>query len=401
MITAFGDVADAVEAMQHGAFDFLQKGRADLPEIKARLDGALEHSRLFMEVSQLEREIQLIAPRRIVGRSEKIRAVMRMIEMAARHSDVTVLVRGETGTGKELAARALHASGPRKSKPFVPVMLNAIPQEIVEAELFGHEPGAFTGARERRIGYLERAHGGVLLLDEVGEIGPAVQVKLLRFLEEREFQRLGGARSIRIDVQVVATTNSDLEAQVKAGHFRQDLYYRLKGYEVELPPLRERAEDIPLLIEHFLALSRQHGKRVHAISPEAVEVLRRHDWPGNIRQLRNTLDAALFRAELAAHARVEPDDLPSDVYPAARARRPAAPVEEPLFERFDLEEALARAEFWYVERALDAAGGKKAEAGRLLGFKHRFALHRRVRSILEKYPHLRNEFAHIGLKFDQ
>lgn len=398
MITAFGDIETAVQCMKLGAVDFLQKPQADIREIKARLARAIEHGKLSRRYTQLEQELQLIEPRRIVGHSQKIQELKRMIEAVARDGRVTVLIRGETGTGKELVAHAIHANGWRHTEPFMPVMLNAIPHSMIEPELFGYEAGAFTDARERRIGYLERAHGGVLFLDEIGEVDMNVQVKLLRFLEEREFQRLGSRQSIKVDVQIVAATNAGLAERVAEGRFREDLYFRLKVHEVVLPPLRERVEDIPLLVEHFLLLFHQRGKRLFEIAPEALAQLERFAWPGNVRQLKNTVESAIFMAELHEHARIEADDLPADVCDGSghEAERTPPGVGNG---HLDVQEALARTELSYVEKALKATYGKKIDAGRLLGYHDRFALRRRVKRILEQYPQLQSEFPAVKESF--
>lgn len=400
MITGYPDVEVAVEAMRLGAVDFLQKSTLKINEIKARLARALEHRRLARRVAQLEQELSLVEPRQIIGNSPIIREIKRVIEAVARDGDVTILIRGETGTGKELIARAIHANGRRRGEPFVPVMLNALPQATLEAELFGHEAGAFTDARVRRAGYLEKAHGGILLLDEIGEVDAHVQLKLLRFLEEREFQRLGSTKSIKVDVQVIAATNANMEEQVREGRFREDLYFRLKVHEILLPPLRTRAEDIPLLVEHLLQVFHHRGKRIQKISPQALEALQVGAWPGNIRQLKNTLESAIFQAELHAHRQIEIDDLPADVH-VEEARLASSQMTTIIGVDFSIQEALARDELTYVVQALDAAHGKKTEAWRLLGFNDRFTFSRRVRRILAQYPQLGEEFPRLRDRFER
>ncbi len=397
MVTAYGDVETAVECMKLGAVDFVQK-QAGLAEIKTRIAQALRASELDRRLKEAEQHLQRIEPRQIVGNSPKMQEIRRFIEAVARDGNVTVLIRGETGTGKELVARAIHASGRRQSGPFVPVMLNAIPYSMMEAELFGYEAGAFTDAKEPHTGYLERAHRGVLFLDEIGEVDPNIQVKLLRFLEEREFQRLGSTNSIRVDVQVIAATNADLEERVRNGLFREDLYFRLKVHEIVLPPLRERKEDIPLLVEHFLHLFRQQGKRVARISPQAVEVLEQFHWPGNVRQLRNALESALFWAEVRGHSQIEVEDLPADVRQPPNGG-PQQKPQEIAVNGDTVYEVLARTELALIEQALQSAQGKKTEAWKLLGYHDRFALYRRVKRILQQYPHLRQEFPTISEKF--
>jgi DNA-binding NtrC family response regulator len=349
-------------------------------------------------VSQLEEELQLIEPREIVGESDSIREMNRMIEAVAEHGHVTVLLTGETGTGKELVARRIHNRGWRRSGPFVPVMLNALPQAMIEAELFGYEAGAFTDARERHIGYLERAHGGVLFLDEVAEIDAHIQVKLLRVFEEREFQRLGSTVPVKVDVQIVTATNVGLEDLVRAGKFREDLYFRLNVHEIVVPALRDRAGDIPLLVDHFLKLFRRQGKNVSSISAESLKALQSYNWRGNVRQLKNVLESAALRAQMSGRQQGTASDLPAEM----RSDKPLAsstPVTDAQANGFTIHEALARAELSHIEQALDASHGQKAEAGRLLGYTDRFTMQRRVRRILKNYPHLGNEFSRLKVIF--
>jgi DNA-binding NtrC family response regulator len=317
----------------------------------------------------------------------------RLIQAVAQDGTVSVLIRGETGTGKELIARAVHANGRRSGGPFVPVPLNALPLPTLTAELFGYERGAFTDARNRHIGYLERAHGGVLFLDEIGDVEPDMQLKLLRFLEEREFHRLGGTSAVCLDVQVVAATNANLEARVAQGGFREDLYFRLKVHEILVPPLRERVDDIPLLVDHFLRLFGQQGKKIKPLAPTALEALKRFGWPGNVRQLKNSIESALFTTDLRGHREIAVEDLPADVRqlqaaPGPRARRPGQPG-------FHIQEALARAELAFVTDALEVAQGQKARAWRLLGYHDRFAPLRRVQRIFARFPHLEQEFPRL------
>jgi DNA-binding NtrC family response regulator len=391
MHTAHGDVDAAVECVRLGAVDFIEKPRADISEITVRLARALEQARLRRRVTNLEQELNLIEPRQIVGASKQIVEVKQAIEAVASDGHVTVLIEGESGTGKELVARALHASGWRQSGPFVPVVLASLPPALIEGELFGYESGAFTDARRRHIGYLERAKDGLLFLDEIGELELPLQVKLLRFLEEREFERLGGTTAIKVDVQVVAATNSDLRAEVKAGKFREDLYFRLKGFEIKIPPLRERPEDIPLLVDHFLNLFHQQGRKVLRCSPQAMDRLLQSQWPGNIRQLRTTMESALFRAFYRKHMEVEVEDLPPELTESETTPQEALPSTDEV----SLDEALAKTELAYIERALQQVQGKKTEAWKLLGLNDRFALLRRVKKIADRYPHLMNGFSFV------
>lgn len=390
MVTAYGDINVAVEAMKLGAADFLEKP-LDLQELRARLTHALQESQIKRRAAQMEEHLRRIEPGQIIGDSPAMKEVKRQIEAAAQDGRVTVLITGETGTGKELVARAIHASGARRHYPFVAVALSALPLQMIEAELFGYEAGAFTDARDRHIGYIESAHGGVLFLDEISETDLGVQAKLLRFLEERTFQRLGNTQPIQVDVQLLAATNADLAQRVREGRFREDLYYRLKVYEIHLPPLRERKEDIPLLMEYFLRLQRMQGRRVERTSSDAMRLLMDYDWPGNVRQLKNFLEAAALRAQLEGRNLIETRDLPRELLEVSPVHSPQG--------GFSVHESVARAELQCVEEALQKVGGKKTEAWKLLGYSNRFTFTRRVRLLLERFPHLRQEFPTVAKRF--
>jgi len=386
MITGYGDVTTAVECMREGAVDFVEKV-ADLREVRVRVERALEHARLVQRVVELEQTI--IEPRELIGESQQMREVKELAAAAARDGNVTVLIEGETGTGKELVARAIHASGPRRRKPFVGVAITALPTTTVESELFGHEKGAFTGAQQARAGYFERAHGSVLFLDEIDELESNVQVKLLRFLEERVITRLGGSKEIPVDVQVVAASNDDLRRLVQEGRFRDDLYHRLRVLEIRLPPLRDRRGDIPLLVNHYFQKLGGPARGLTGVEPATMDLLCRYRWPGNVRELRNVLESAIIRAGLRKHRRVEAGDLPVEL------REAPAPETKPTAEDAALGEALARTELAEVERALEKTGWKKTQAWKLLGLNDRYALRRRVLRLLEDYPSLSEQFPRI------
>jgi DNA-binding NtrC family response regulator len=318
-----------------------------------------------------------------------------MIQAAARNGDVTVLIRGETGTGKELVARAIHASGWRSSGPFTAVALTALPASMIEAELFGHEAGAFTDARTRHPGYLEQAERGLLFLDEIGETPPSVQSKLLRFLEEREVQRLGGTRPIKVDTQVVAATNANLETLVARGEFREDLYFRLRVCEIVVPSLSQRRADIPDIVAHLLERLRLRGRRVHSIKPAALDVLTTAPWPGNVRQLKNAVESAAFSAELKGCGAIEPEDIPVDrSLPRNDPSHP--PMQAGLGPGFDIGREVARTELGFIAEAVRVGRGRKSEAWRLLNYNDRFALHRRLRSLFRRYPDLRDAFSSLA-----
>ncbi len=293
IMTAYGTVDYAVQALKQGAYDFVKKP-FDPDDLARLVEKALEHRGLVAENIQLKRSLDQVSQfDDIVGDSPEMRDLLEMVRNVA-ETDSTVLIVGESGTGKELIARAVHAASPRRYMPIVPVSCGALPDTLVESELFGHEKGAFTGAQYRRKGKLELADGGTLFLDEIGEISPKTQVDLLRVLEERAFTRLGGHEVIHVDFRLITATHRDLEQRVAEGKFRQDLFYRLNVVTLRCPPLRERTGDIPLLAEHFMKkLSRQMSRRFELIEPEAMELLQRHPWPGNVRELENAIERAM------------------------------------------------------------------------------------------------------------
>jgi DNA-binding NtrC family response regulator len=310
MMTAYATVSDAVEAMKQGAYDYIQKpfDPDDAARVVAR---AVERRRLQRQAETLRREVEgVYSFHNLIGKSAAMQEVYRELEQASQ-LDITVLLGGETGTGKELAARAIHYNSARKERRFVPVNCGALPSELVESELFGHAKGAFTGAVGAKAGLFEEAEGGTIFLDEIGELPALVQVKLLRALQDKEVRRVGENRGATVDVRVVAATNRDLKAEVAAGRFREDLYYRLHVFPITLPPLRDRREDIALLAQHFLekhanALRRQ----IDGIAPDALRALTGYPWPGNVRELENAIERAVA---VATGKRIQPRDLPPDV----------------------------------------------------------------------------------------
>src|SRR5690606_24462585 len=315
LMTAYGTVEAAVEAMKEGADDFLTKP-LKRHQLVRTVKKALEKYRLLEENRLLREKVaQLSKVGGLVGSSPAFRAVMDTIRQAA-PSNATILLLGESGTGKELVARAIHELSPRHAAPFVPIDCASIPESLLESELFGHEAGAFTGATRRKEGRFERADGGTLFLDEVGEMSPAVQVKLLRAIQEGEFVRVGGTQPVKVDVRIVAATNRDLQQEVREGRFREDLYYRLHVVQVKLPPLRERHGDVPLLAAHFLRRFAEENRReIEGFSPEAMRALEAYSWPGNVRELENAIERAVV---LARGSRIELEDLPETVREAVR-----------------------------------------------------------------------------------
>jgi two-component system, NtrC family, response regulator HydG len=368
VVSAHGTIPVAVEAMREGAIDFIEKPFP--PEVlRARVEKAVEIARERRGARTARARAEALAedlgrahdPHGLVGGSEPMRRVHEQIRKVA-PTDATVLVLGESGTGKELVARAVHEGSPRREKPFVSISCAAIPEGLLESELFGHEKGSFTGAIRRKLGRFELAHEGTLFLDEVGEIPPSVQVKLLRVLQERKFERVGGEETVEVDVRVVSATNRDLAGMVKAGRFREDLYYRLDVVPIALPPLRERPGDVEELAHTFLArIAPRLGRAVKGFAPEALALLRGHRWPGNVRELENVVEQALVFSEGEV---VRPEDLPEGLRHAPPP--PALPV--PQGDR-SLTEILEELEKQLILGAYEKARGVKAETARLLRIK--------------------------------
>jgi two-component system response regulator PilR (NtrC family) len=360
MITAVGSTETAVEAMKLGAYDYISKP-FKLDEINLIVRNALERKRLRDENRYLRRQLETQHRfDNIVGKSQAMMAVFDTIRKIA-DSPSTVMITGESGTGKELVARAVHFNGPRRNKPFVSVNCGAIPEALMESELFGHVKGAFTGAIANKVGLFSAADGGTLFLDEITEIPPLLQVKLLRAIQEREVRRVGDTRDIKVDVRLIAASNRELEEAVREGVLREDLFYRLNVIPIHLPPLRERREDVPLLVAHFLQkFSQQLGKQVRGVTPEALAVLERHHWPGNIRELENALERAIV---LGSGEALGVEALPESV----RRERPVRGLEVELNdEGLDLEATLDALERRYLQRALDRTNGVQTKAAELL-----------------------------------
>ncbi len=360
LMTAYGTVETAVSAMKEGAYDFITKPVKRHAIVKS-VRQALERGNLVAENRALRAQLANLGQGGLVGGAPSFRAAVDALRQAAPTS-ATVLLTGESGTGKELAARLLHDLSPRASAPFVPVHCAAIPESILESELFGYEKGAFTGATGRKEGRFERAHGGTLFLDEVGEMSPAVQVKLLRVLQDGVVERLGGTQPVQVDVRLVAATNKDLGAEVKAGRFREDLYYRLDVVAVRLPPLRDRREDVPLLASAFLKrLAEKHQKPLSGLAPAALAALERYDWPGNVRELEHALERAVV---LSRGAAVELGDLPE----ALRGASPASPAAgAPGIIAIPLGTPMEEVERLVIRETLRHTRGDKGLAAQILG----------------------------------
>ncbi len=371
MMTAYATVTDAVEAMKQGAYDYLQKP-FDPDDASLVVARALERKRLKEQAASLRREVEgVYAFHNLVGKSTKMREVYTLLEQASQ-LDITVLLNGETGTGKELAARAVHYHSARKERRFVPVNCGALPGELVESELFGHAKGSFTGATGMKRGLFEEAEGGTIFLDEIGELPLPVQVKLNRVLQEKELRRVGDTVGIKTNVRVIAATHRDLKAEVAAGRFREDLYYRLNVFPVVLPALRDRREDIPLLASHFLE---KHalvlGRQINAIEPDAVRALTGYPWPGNVRELENAVERAVA---VSRGEKIQLRDLPPDVKGTQEGAIPAEQLAKmPYREAVDL--ARDRVTRDYLVALLRDMDGNVTQAAKRAGMA-RESLHR-------------------------
>jgi two-component system response regulator PilR (NtrC family) len=366
MITAFASTESAVEAMRLGACDYLSKP-FDVDLLKMKVREKIENRQLRQENVLLKRTLGLSHQfANIIGRSETMLDVFKMIETVAR-TNSTILLTGESGTGKGLVAQAIHFHSLRRDKPMVSLNCGAMPEALLESELFGHMRGAFTSADTNKKGLLEVAEKGTVFLDEIGEMSAVMQVKLLRVLQERKFRRVGGVDEVQADIRVIAATNQDLARAVAEGRFREDLFYRINVIPIALPPLRERREDIPLLAEHFLAkYSEQMGKNITGIAHSALELLLAHDWPGNIRELENVIERAVA---LELTPTVLPETLSASVS-ASPARSGGASKALPA-RGFDLEEHVKEIERGYIAQALQRAGGVQVKAADLLGMSFR------------------------------
>ncbi len=376
LLTAYSSVETAVEAMKRGAYHYANKP-FNLDELVLLVRRALETTELRREIRALRAtQAQPYGLERIVGESEAIANVRALLRKIASSPASTVLLTGESGTGKDLAAKVLHYTSQRAGKPFMNVTCSALPETLLESELFGHERGAFTGADRQRRGLFETADGGTVFLDEIGEIVPALQAKLLRFLEEKTFKRVGGVADIRVDVRVIAATNRKLEEEVREGRFREDLYYRLNVLTITLPPLRERARDIPLLLKYYVdSFNTEFKKRVQGIAAEALERLQAYAWPGNIRELRNAVERAMILGEGKL--------LTSADFPMLAGARPrlTETVELPAhgINLDELERSL-------VVQALDRCGWNQTRAAALLGLNRDQIRYRIEKFKLERVP---------------
>ncbi|HRK61524.1 MAG TPA: sigma-54 dependent transcriptional regulator [Candidatus Omnitrophota bacterium] len=366
LMTAYGSVEDAVKAIKKGAFYYLQKP-VNLDELELLIKKAFSSKLLEEENRELKRELfaQKFDDGEMVAESSKMKELLKVVDKIA-HSQSTVLIEGESGTGKELIAHRIHRLSQRSQNPFIPVHCAALTDTLLTSELFGHEKGAFTGALDRKQGRFERAHQGTLFLDEMGEISKDTQVKLLRVLQEGEFERVGGAKTIKVDVRVVAATNRHLLEEVKAGRFREDLYYRINVIYIKVPPLRERKEDIPPLVHNFIRqFSKANGKKLTGIDKKAMDLLVAYDWPGNIRELKNIIERMIvLSSESVLQSDLVPDDIRS-FYPKAAVLDNSAPA------------SLSEVEKDLILRTLKVHHGNKSSAAQALGISRR-TLYRKI-----------------------
>lgn len=373
MITAYGNVKQAVEALKAGAFDYVVKP-FDVDELKIIVAKALEKKRLQEENILLRKELKEKSSfETVIGKSKKIKQIYSMIEKIA-GTDSTILVTGESGTGKELAARAIHSLSPREENRFVSINCGALPENLLESELFGHVEGAFTGAVADKVGLFEVAQRGTLFLDEVGEMAPWTQVKLLRTLQDKKIRRVGGTEEAAIDVRIIAATNQDLKKKISEGKFREDLFYRLNVISFEMPPLRERKEDVPLFVNHFLKkYSMEIGKSMKRIAPDVMKLFESYPWPGNIRELENVIERTVA---IEDRETITLDSLPDELL-TARTREET----DLLFQKnFCLTSFLDEAAQSYIKQARLLSGGNLKKTASLLGISYR-----NLRYLIDKY----------------
>ncbi len=375
LMTAYGSEEIAVEAMKRGADDYIAKGRLQIDELEMRIGRSLRRQKLETENSQLRQQLDTrFGLENIIGKTPEMIEILDIVRQVA-PTRSTVLIQGESGTGKEVIAKAIHQLSPRAKAQLVTVNCAALPAALLESELFGHEKGAFTGAHERRVGRVEQAQGGTLFLDEIGEIDATIQVKLLRFLGERTFERVGSNKTLSADVRLVAATNKRLEEMVKAGTFREDLYYRLRVVEIYMPSLRERAADVPLLASAFLKeFAKENGKKIGDFTVEALEAMMRYGWPGNVRELRTSIEHAVVFAKAD---RVTLRDLPVSVRAPAAPSSSVSVAASGAAPSAGTELSVKEAERQLIIRALQESGGNRTVAAHKLGMSRR-TLHRKL-----------------------
>ena len=379
VITGYGSIESAVEAMKVGAYDYVTKP-FKIDEIKIVIKRAIKQQRLEIENLSLRKHLRKKYKfENIIGDSDAIQEVFQLIEKVS-DTDSTILIRGESGTGKELIAKAIHFNGYRKEKPLIPVNCGAIPEELLESELFGHVKGAFTGATSARVGRFELAHNGTIFLDEIGDMSPSLQVKVLRVLQEQEFERVGGTNTIKVNVRIIAATNQDLENAVIEKRFREDLYYRLNVIPINVPPLRKRKSDIPLLIHHFIErFNKEKKKNVEQLTQDVIEALLQYDWPGNIRELENTIERLVI---LKGKGKISIRDLPEKLLRGAQIKS---------FPRLDIPEdgicfktVVTEFEKELIIQALNKSDWVKNKAAKMLNLKRTTLVEKMKKTHIQK-----------------
>jgi DNA-binding NtrC family response regulator len=381
MLTAYGAVPSAVEAMKLGAYDYIDKP-SDASKLKLVIKRALRELAMQREIERLREKASGYSGGWIIGEHEEMQRIARLVDKVAK-GKATVLLQGESGTGKEVVARAIHAQSPRSEKPFTPINCAAIPEDLLESELFGFEEGAFTGAKRRKKGLLEVADGGTLFLDEIGEMPPKMQAKILRVVETQTLRRIGGTKDVEVDVRFIAASNRDLKAAIEEGAFREDLYYRLGVVVIDLPPLRERMEDLKLFVAAFIdEFNRVMGRSIVGVSGEALRMMRRYSWPGNIRELRNVIERAMVLCE---QEEIQPAHLPAELGRSGLLPDLDSPDGLRSFESLppdglDLTDVVVSLERRFIEEALERTGGNQTEAAKLLSISRD-----QLRYRLEKY----------------
>lgn len=400
VMTSFGDVVTAVEAMKLGADEFVEKLKVQPVDLVNILKEVIQKSRSQLQIAARAAEQQMLETSKLVGNASALQPVVKSISLAANDGYCSVLITGQTGTGKEVIARSIHEQGWRKDGPFVGFSISGLNETLVESELFGYEQGAFTGANKPHTGYIEKANGGVLFLDEIGDLSPNVQLKLLRFLEDRIVYRVGSTKGRPVDVQLVFATNVDLKEGIASGNFREDFFYRIKTVEIKSPALCDREGDIPLLADHFLHQLRMQGRtKLAGFSPKAISALETYAYPGNVRELKAVIEWSVLVAQQSNHWIVEYEDIPIEVR-ESKMSKPLEPFNITLGDDLNVDRACAIAELACVDRALDLSKGNKSETEVMLGYSGRHTMRRRIQKIKEAHADLWISFPHVVQAYD-
>jgi DNA-binding NtrC family response regulator len=403
VMTSFASIGLSVRAMQLGADDFIEKGKIEISDIVILLNKTISSKRNELRTKALAEEQLLNVSTTLLGESTSLTEVHKRIGIASQDGYCSVLILGETGTGKEVIARSIHERGWRKEGPFKTVTISTLSPGLIESELFGYDKGAFTGAQTSREGYIEQAQSGILFLDEIGDLSLEIQVKLLKFLEEKVFYRVGSTKPRPVDIQLIFATNVDINKLIKDGKFRQDFYFRIRTIEIFAPPLRERKENIPLLADHFLQQLRKQGRtKLAGISNEALNSLAYYDYPGNVRELKAIIEWAALNANQAKHWIIELEDVPFDVkQTTSTSISPDNSGPNLSSPNYNIDYVLAETELRTVEAVLKMTSGKKTKAEEILGYPNRQTMRRRINKIREIYPDLFQRFDLVALLYGE